>query len=89
MTAKDLLDLYDYGYWANEKLFGVLSRLTPEEFTQPVAGSYGSPEHVGSYDECRVGLARPLRRCQAGRASRRGRLPDGRIRDRSMEDRRR
>src|SRR5205823_2950267 len=42
MTVKDLEGLYDYGYWANKKLFHVISQLTPEEFTRPVAGSYGS-----------------------------------------------
>ena len=42
MTVKDLEGLYDYGYWANRKLFDVISQLTPEQFTQPVAGSYGS-----------------------------------------------
>jgi uncharacterized damage-inducible protein DinB len=42
MTIKDLEELYDYGYWANRKLFNVISQLTPEQFTQPVAGSYGS-----------------------------------------------
>jgi uncharacterized damage-inducible protein DinB len=42
MTVKDLERLYDYGYWANGKLFQVASQLTPEQFTQPVAGSYGS-----------------------------------------------
>lgn len=42
MTVKDLERLYDYGYWANRKLFAVIATLTPEEFTQPVAGSYGS-----------------------------------------------
>lgn len=42
MTVKDLEVLFDYGYWANGKLFEVLSQLTPGEFTQPVAGSYGS-----------------------------------------------
>ena len=42
MTVKDLESLYDYGYWANRKLFDVISQLTPEQFTQPVAGSYGS-----------------------------------------------
>jgi uncharacterized damage-inducible protein DinB len=42
MTVKDLTDQYDYGYWANKKLFGVIARLTPEEFTRTVAGSYGS-----------------------------------------------
>jgi uncharacterized damage-inducible protein DinB len=42
MGVKDLERLYDYGYWANRKLFQVVSQLTPEQFTQPVAGSYGS-----------------------------------------------
>jgi uncharacterized damage-inducible protein DinB len=42
MTVTDLERLYDYGYWANRKLFDVIATLTPEEFTQPVAGSYGS-----------------------------------------------
>ncbi len=42
MTIKDLASLFDYGYWANGKLFDVIAQLTPEEFTRPVAGSYGS-----------------------------------------------
>jgi uncharacterized damage-inducible protein DinB len=42
MTTKHLELLYDYGYWANRKLFDVLQRLTSEEFTRPVAGSFGS-----------------------------------------------
>lgn len=42
MTVKDLERLYDYGYWANRKLFQVLAQLTPDQFTQAVAGSYGS-----------------------------------------------
>lgn len=42
MTVNDLIGLYDYCYWVNRKLFQVLAQLTPEEFTQPVAGSYGS-----------------------------------------------
>jgi uncharacterized damage-inducible protein DinB len=42
MTVKDLQALYDYSYWANRKIFGVASQLTPEQFTQSVAGSYGS-----------------------------------------------
>ena len=42
MTVKDLERLYDYGYWANKKLLAVVSQLTPEQFTQTVAGSYGS-----------------------------------------------
>jgi uncharacterized damage-inducible protein DinB len=42
MTIKDLEALYDYGYWANKKLFQVISPLPPDQFTQPVGGSYGS-----------------------------------------------
>lgn len=42
MTVKDLETLVDYSHWANRKLFDVLSQLTDEQFTQPVAGSYGS-----------------------------------------------
>lgn len=42
MTVKDLERLYEYGNWANGKLFAVVSQLTPEQFTQTVAGSYGS-----------------------------------------------
>ena len=42
MTIKDLEVLYDYGYWANQRLFHVIAQLTPEQFTQPVAGNYGS-----------------------------------------------
>jgi uncharacterized damage-inducible protein DinB len=47
MTVRDLERMYDYSYWANKKLFQVLSQLTAEEFTRNVAGSYGSdPEHA-------------------------------------------
>ena len=42
MTVRDLERLFNYGYWANGQLFDVVARLTPEEFSQPVAGSYGS-----------------------------------------------
>ncbi|HSB13624.1 MAG TPA: DinB family protein [Bryobacteraceae bacterium] len=41
-SAKDLQALYDYCYWANEKLLDVVAQLTPEQFTQSVGGSYGS-----------------------------------------------
>jgi uncharacterized damage-inducible protein DinB len=40
--VEDLKTLFDYSYWANDRLCGVLSQLTTEQFTQPVAGSYGS-----------------------------------------------
>ena len=42
MRVTDLERLYDYSYWANQKLFDVMSQLTPEQLTQPVAGSYES-----------------------------------------------
>jgi uncharacterized damage-inducible protein DinB len=42
MRAADLERLFDYSYWANDKLFGVISRLTADEFTREVCGSYGS-----------------------------------------------
>src|SRR5262245_30388699 len=41
MTAKDLQALFDYGYWANRKLFAVMARLTPEQFTRTVDGTHG------------------------------------------------
>jgi len=42
MTVKDIETLYDYGDWANKKLFNVISQLAPEQFTRSVGGSYGS-----------------------------------------------
>ena len=42
MRVKDLQDLYDYGDWANKRLFQVIARLSPDEFTRSIAGSYGS-----------------------------------------------
>lgn len=42
MTVKDLETLFGYGYWANRKLFAVMSQLTPEQFTQPVSDNHGS-----------------------------------------------
>src|SRR5947208_6738014 len=42
MTVTDLQRRFDYSYWANRKLFGVIEQLTPEEFTRDIAGSFGS-----------------------------------------------
>jgi len=42
MRVRDLERFYDYGYWANRRLMDVVSRLTPDQFTRSVAGSYGS-----------------------------------------------
>jgi uncharacterized damage-inducible protein DinB len=39
MTVRDLEVLYDYGYWANRKLFHVISQLTPDQFTRSLAVS--------------------------------------------------
>ncbi len=42
MKVEDLKTLYDYGYWANARLFRVITQLTPEQFTQPLGGTYES-----------------------------------------------
>jgi uncharacterized damage-inducible protein DinB len=42
VTVEDLEDLFDYGYWANRKVFLALAPLPPEQFTEALAGSYGS-----------------------------------------------
>jgi uncharacterized damage-inducible protein DinB len=42
MRVADLQRLYDYSSWANAKLLAVVSRLGREQFTQWIAGSYGS-----------------------------------------------
>jgi uncharacterized damage-inducible protein DinB len=42
MRVQELVTAFDYGYWANARLFEVLSRLPADDFTRQVAGSYGS-----------------------------------------------
>lgn len=42
MTVKDIQALYAYSYWANARLFAALEQLSEEQFTQTIAGSYGS-----------------------------------------------
>ncbi len=42
MRIGDLEQLYDSHYWANHRLLAAVSELTPEQFVQSVAGSYGS-----------------------------------------------
>jgi uncharacterized damage-inducible protein DinB len=42
MTVQDLERRFDYSYWANSQFLAVIFQLTPEQFTQNVAGSYGS-----------------------------------------------
>jgi uncharacterized damage-inducible protein DinB len=42
MTIQDLYRLFDYGYWANAKLFPVIEQLAPEQFTQFIDTRHGS-----------------------------------------------
>src|SRR5262245_13263602 len=42
MTVNEVERLFDYGYWANGQLLQAVAQLTPDQFTQNVAGSYGS-----------------------------------------------
>jgi uncharacterized damage-inducible protein DinB len=42
MTVKDLDALYEYNRWANSKIMRLIAQLSPEQFTQTVAGAYGS-----------------------------------------------
>ncbi len=42
MTAEDVRHLFDYGHWANGKLFEVIGRLSPDEFAGPLSGTHGS-----------------------------------------------
>jgi uncharacterized damage-inducible protein DinB len=42
MTVADLQRRFEYGWWANRRLFAVVARMSAEEFTRNVAGSYGS-----------------------------------------------
>ena len=42
MTLDDLVVRYSYDAWANEKLFGVVSRLSPEEFTRSITGGWAA-----------------------------------------------
>ena len=45
-TIDDLRRLYDYNYWANEKLLAVVAQLKTEDFTRDVSGSYESIRNV-------------------------------------------
>jgi uncharacterized damage-inducible protein DinB len=42
MDVHDLLTLYDYNCWANERLFKAAGQLSADEFTRVVGGSYDS-----------------------------------------------
>jgi uncharacterized damage-inducible protein DinB len=67
MNVRDLETLYDYGYWANRHLVGVLQQIPAAELTRSVAGSYGSIRNTlvhmlsaewGWLDRCGGGPAR-------------------------------
>jgi uncharacterized damage-inducible protein DinB len=42
MTLKDALTLLDYHYWARDRMFEAVGRLTPEQFTRDLASSFRS-----------------------------------------------
>ncbi len=42
MNISDLQLLFDYNYWANRLMLTTAAELTPEQFTQPNAFSFGS-----------------------------------------------
>lgn len=42
MNVSDYVTLYDYNFWANQKMLDSLEPVTPEEFTRTLAGSFGS-----------------------------------------------
>ena len=42
MNVKDVENIYDYCYWANRKLLEPLGRLSDEEFTRKICGTYES-----------------------------------------------
>jgi uncharacterized damage-inducible protein DinB len=41
MNAKDILALFDYNYWANNRILNAAARLTNEQFTAPGNLSFG------------------------------------------------
>ena len=41
MTLQDIRTLYEFNYWANNKLFTVLRTLMPEQFTKDMGSSHG------------------------------------------------
>ena len=42
MNKSDILTLFDYNYWANDRLWRVLPKVSPEQFTASNTSSYGS-----------------------------------------------
>jgi uncharacterized damage-inducible protein DinB len=42
MTRDDLRTLFDYHYWARDRMLAAVDRLTPEQFTGSMGGSFAS-----------------------------------------------
>ena len=42
MTPEQVLELYDFNAWANQRIFDACAALTPEQFTKPLASSFPS-----------------------------------------------
>jgi uncharacterized damage-inducible protein DinB len=42
MNKNDILTLYDYNYWATERVLKAAANLTPDQFTAPAGVSHGS-----------------------------------------------
>ena len=41
MHLKDIHNLYEFNYWANHKILGVIETLSPEQFTKDHGSSHG------------------------------------------------
>ena len=41
MTAKDIQTLFEFNYWAKDRILGVVEKLTPEQFTKDLKSSHG------------------------------------------------
>ncbi len=42
MTPEEILELYDFNAWANQRVFDACAALTPEQFTRPIVSSFPS-----------------------------------------------
>lgn len=42
MNLRDILTLYDYNYWATRQILTATAQVSPEQFTNPTAHSFGS-----------------------------------------------
>ena len=41
MHLKDIHNLYEFNYWANHRILGIVETLTPEQFTKDMGSSHG------------------------------------------------